>query len=47
MFMMELPSSVAKVTFSGDQVAFGTPGPPELERTLQPWAAIAGSADEA
>src|SRR5688572_30098612 len=42
-FMMEFVPSLAKVTFSGAQVAPGTPGPPELDRTLQPWVAMAGS----
>lgn len=42
-FMMELPLCVANVTLSGAQVAPGTPGPPALERTLQPCAAICGS----
>ena len=44
--MTELVPSVAKVTFCGAQVAPGTPGPPELERTFQPWAPIAGSVYE-
>src|SRR5262245_17924880 len=42
-FMTELPAVEEKVTFCGAQVAPGTPGPPELERTLQPWAAMSGS----
>jgi hypothetical protein len=42
-FITELPPELAKVTFSGDHVAPGTPGPPEFERTLQPFAEILGS----
>ena len=42
-FITELPPVLAKVTFSGDQVAPGTPGPPELERTFQPFSEIFGS----
>ncbi|MDH6621681.1 hypothetical protein M2163_008789 [Streptomyces sp. SAI-135] len=41
--MTELPLTVENVTFSGAQVAPETPGPPELERTLQPFAEILGS----
>lgn len=41
--MIELPLWLAKVTFSGAHTAPGTPGPPEFERTLQPFAAIFGS----
>lgn len=42
-FITELPLWLLKVTFSGAHTAPGTPGPPELERTLQPCAAIPGS----
>lgn len=42
-FITEFPPWSAKVTFSGAQVAPGTPRPPELDRTLQPFALISGS----
>ncbi len=42
-FITKFPLWSAKVTFSGAQVAPGTPGPPELDRTLQPLAPIFGS----
>lgn len=42
-FITLLPDTVGKVTFEGSQLAPGTPGPPELERTFHPWAEMAGS----
>lgn len=45
-FMTELVPSLAKVTLSAAQVAPGTPGPPALDRTFQPWVPINGSVYE-
>ncbi len=46
-FLTVLPPRATRVTFEGSQVAPGTPGPPESERTPQPWEDRTGSVCEA
>src|SRR5690606_18507158 len=42
-FITDCPPEEAKVPRDGSHVAPGTPGPPEPDRTRQPWAARSGA----